>query len=351
MESMDRLKETLYDILGVSRDAKVTDIGRAYNRHRSAMRQETTPPDARRAALLHEAFEVLSDPQKRAAYDASLRRSRAVVLPGGKPLGPSATAALLVLAALGVIVALFILNRPAARKPPKLETEIRTAASLAVGRLQSIDVSGTAQSVGVAFTLEQGVMVTPCAGLSPNAQLVVLVPPRKIPARVIGADAARRFCRLEVSGAGSWPLMINSFTPKAGEKVYAADVAANGEIVLREGSIKGVRDSPEGKIVETSLPVAADASGRPLLDSDAHVIAVAMISADGKGQHVGIPPEWIEAGRAKAKPVEPTPEPEPPAKPDVDGKPPRDPAVNISPERRERLEKAFRPPPNIPDDL
>jgi len=348
---MDRLKETLYDILGVSRDAKVTDIGRAYNRHRSAMRQETTPPDARRAALLHEAFEVLSDPQKRAAYDASLRRSRALVLPGGKPLGPSATAALLVLAALSVIVVLFILNRPAARKSPKLLTEVRTAASLAVGRLQSVGVSGKAQSAGLAFTLEQGVMVTPCAGLSPDAELVVLVPPRKIPARVIGADPTRRFCRLEVAGAGSWPLMINSFVPKPGEKVYAADMAANGEIVLSEGSIKGVRDAPGGRIVETSLPVAADASGRPLLDPDGHVIAAAVIAADGKGQYVSIPSDWIDARKPKAKPDEPPPEPEPPAKTDLDGKPLRDPAANISPERRQRLEKAFRPPPTVPDDI
>src|SRR5512132_3830286 len=293
MGAMDRLKETLYDILRVPRNAKSNEIVRAYQRQRAEIRADTSPPDPRRAALLHEAYEVLSDPQKREAYDASLRRAGAIALGGGKSLGPGATAAMLVLAALGVIVALFIVNRPAARKPVKLLKDLQTEASLAVGRLQSIDLTGKAETVGIAFTLEQGVMVAPCAALTPNAQLTVVVPTRKIPARVIGADRERRFCRLEVSGGGSWPLMVNSFAPKVGEKVYAADVAPNGEVVLREGSVKGVREGAGGRVVDTSLPIAADSSGRPLLDADGRVIAVALVMADGKAQHVGVPTDWV----------------------------------------------------------
>jgi serine protease Do len=351
---MDRLKETLYDILGVPRNAKLTDIGRAYNRHKATMRAEHTPPDERRNALLHEAFEVLSDPQKRAAYDASLRRSRAVVLPGGRALGRGPAVALLLVIALVAFTLYQVFDTPKPQKPPRLLSEVQTAASLAVGRLQSMDISGKAATVGIAFTLEEGVMVTPCAGITPNAQLVVIIPPRSVPARVIGADAQQRFCRLEVAGAGSWPLTLNSLPPRVGEKVYAAEVGGNGEVFLREGSVKRVLEGPRGRMVETSLAVPAGSAGRPLLDAEGRVIAVAMISADGKGEHVGVPADWLAASQPRApapRPAEPAPEAAsstPKAAPA--SRSPHD-VSNMPVERRERLEKAFRPPPTVPDDL
>jgi hypothetical protein len=349
---MDRMKETLYDILGVPRNAKINEIERVYARHRSEMRRETAPPDPRRATLLREAFEVLSDPQKREAYDASLRRERAKLL-RDRRLGPGEIAAISVVVAIGVIVALSVF-RSAEDRRSKLLAEIRTEASLAVGRLQGVGIGGETVSSAVAFTLEQGVMVTPCAGVSPNAQLVVIVPTRRIPARVIGTDSTRRFCRLEVAGGGSWPLKVGGGVPRPGAKVYAPDVAANGEVLLREGSIKGVTSGAQGTIVETSLAVPPDAAGRPLLDADGLVIAVAMVDAGGKGHHIRVPDEWVETGRVKPKPAKPAepvePAPGTPAAVGVDGEPSRGPAA-ISPERRERLEKAFRPPPTVPDDL
>src|ERR1700686_637654 len=72
-------KTTLYDILGVSRDAKLTDIGGAYNKFRAEMNDETMPPNPRRAALMREAFEILYDPEKRAAYDQSLRAPKVLL--------------------------------------------------------------------------------------------------------------------------------------------------------------------------------------------------------------------------------------------------------------------------------
>lgn len=349
---MDRLKQTLYDILGVPRNAKLTDIGRAYNRHKSEMRSEHTAPDPRRDALLHEAFEVLSDPQKRAAYDASLRRSHAVILPGGRALGRGPAIALALVVALIAFTVYQIFNTPKPQKPPRLVAEIQTAASLAVGRLQSMDISGKAATVGVAFTVEEGVMVTPCAGISPNAQLVVFFPPRSVPARVISADAKKRFCRLEVVGAGSWPLMLSSVAPRVGETVYAADVGGSGEVFLREGSVKRVLEGPQGRVVESSLPVSPASSGRPLLDADGRVVAIAMTGEDGKAQNLGVPADWLEAARPRAaapKAAVPEPAAKPP-KPGPEFRSPRDKA-NVSPERRERLEKAFNPPPTVPDDL
>src|SRR4029453_5553573 len=76
------MSPTFYEVLGVSRDAKITDVTRAYNRHQREVTRDNSPPDLNPEALLREAFQTLSDPGRRERYDASLvapdrrRRSR-----------------------------------------------------------------------------------------------------------------------------------------------------------------------------------------------------------------------------------------------------------------------------------
>src|SRR5437763_13573308 len=71
MAPMASPKKSLYEILGVSRDANDLDIGIAHQR-RVAELHRAAPPDPNGQVLVHEAFEVLSNPKRRAAYDASL---------------------------------------------------------------------------------------------------------------------------------------------------------------------------------------------------------------------------------------------------------------------------------------
>ncbi|NIO39181.1 MAG: DnaJ domain-containing protein [Burkholderiales bacterium] len=68
------MKQTLYDILEVERDASFEDIEIAYTRRFEKLRGETNW-DSNRFVMLNEAREVLSEPAKRAAYDASLALS------------------------------------------------------------------------------------------------------------------------------------------------------------------------------------------------------------------------------------------------------------------------------------
>src|SRR5437762_11659758 len=66
------MKKTLYDILELPRNATPTEVLRAYQRLRKQQREGATAADARTQGLWHEAYEVLSDDARRAAYDASL---------------------------------------------------------------------------------------------------------------------------------------------------------------------------------------------------------------------------------------------------------------------------------------
>ena len=65
-------KRDFYEVLGVSRDVAEGDIKKAYRRLAMKFHPDRNPDDADAEAQFKEAkeaYEILSDPQKRAAYD------------------------------------------------------------------------------------------------------------------------------------------------------------------------------------------------------------------------------------------------------------------------------------------
>ena len=86
-----------YDVLGVRVGASMQDIVRAYRRAALAAHPDAQPADpgaAGRFRALTEAYDLLSDPGRRAAYDRSRSRQRDVtsdVPPPGAAEAPAAT--------------------------------------------------------------------------------------------------------------------------------------------------------------------------------------------------------------------------------------------------------------------
>lgn len=343
---MPKPKPTHYEILGVKPGARHNDIGLAYNRLVAARRKENAPPDPKGEARQREAFEVLSDLDRRAAYD---RQLVAAQLKPSFGAGQAAVAGF-VIVALAAGIYYFTVKRPAdeaARAVGPTSSEIAIAATPAVGRLLSIDMSGQSRPMGLAFAIDSGVMVTSCHGIAPDSQLSVTLNRRQMRARVRMADESLGLCKLEVEGAGSWPLSISGAEPRAGDVVYGASVNAVGEVVLKEGRVKRIAPAPSGKVIESTVPANPQAAGGPLLDVHGRVVAVAT-QAGGVERHVVIPAGWADAPRPAATPsgapeAGPTAAQPAPAMPNMPGA--------ITPERKERLEKAFRPPPTVPGDL
>ena len=336
---------TLYEALGVARDAKNVDVGRAYNRLVREYQKETAPPDAKRDARLREAFETLTDPDRRDAYDATLVVKRAKS--GGK----------LVAVAAGLAVVMggggfYFAEKAAAPKeiPGRATHEILADASRSVGRLQSIDVSGRATPAGLAFAIEEGVMAGTCAGVTPGAQLTVMLPSRNASARLTTSDPELGLCKVAVDGAGSWPLALSGGEPRAGDKVYAPKVSAAGEVALTEGTVKRVVAEPKGRIIEVTMATSPEHGGGPLLDRFGRVVGVAGVD----GRHRVVPAGWAAPDRARAKQQPAAPEPAPaPATAQEATTPaaPRGPVLDLNAKRKEELQKAFRPPPNVPNEL
>ena len=364
---MSRRNPTYYEILGIPSNAKHNDVGLAYNRKMRALKREDAPPDLKAESVLREAFETLSDLDMREQYDAKLR---AEIL---KPRFGRNHAAIAALFVVAVGAGLFWYLRPQlAAETVALETagpgkpyqEVLNAAIPAVGRLQTVEMSGQSQHAGVAFTVEEGVAVTSCQGLSPTAQLKVDIPPRVIPARVTLTDDELGLCKLEVLGAGSWPLSVSQVPAKTGDLVYTTQLGAKGEVTLRQAKVKSVKPQGKATVLEVSAPLMAQHAGSPLLDMHGRVVAVANMPPGGKETFVAIPPAW---GESLKLPTEPKPYQggdEPPAAdaelaagkgPDDLGLSPEarkrqeELASKIDPERRKRLERAYAPPRVIPE--
>jgi hypothetical protein len=101
------------------------------------------------------------------------------------------------------------------------------------------------------------------------------------------------------------------------------------------------------------MPVAATGAGGPLLDAFGRVLGVASRSQpDDRGRFIAVPATWADEPRTISRPAAPEARPaaaEPKPAPQF-ARPPKN-IEDVPPERREQIEKAFRPPPNVPSEL
>lgn len=318
---------TLYEVLGITRNAKPYEIERAYRKLRAEMQKETAAPDPRHGVIVQNAYDVLSDPVRRESYDATLRAPvKALRRAQASPRFRAAVAA------GGLVVALLVAwfaFRPEERQRPRDIREIAQAASLAVGRVQGIDVAGSITPLGLAFAIDKGALATNCAGLTPTSQIVVGFAQRKVPARVATIYQKDEVCRLAADGMGSWPLAIAPALPYAGQKVYATQLSSAGQLSLIDGHVLRVAGVGGLVTIEVGGPASSQLAGGPLLDTQGRVLGV----GEGGGRYRPVPREWI--AEMNLPPQEEAPAPK--AAPKHDDRPP----IEIEAEKaaHERAEK------------
>ena len=334
MAPMAQTKKTLYDILGVPRDANTIDIGLAHQR-RSVEFQRAVPQDPSAEALLHEAYEVLNDPARRAAYDASLitadERAAAAQqsepdlviedepAPGRRIPWPAiAGGAVVVLAILyfalrpdrlpdpdvNKLEPVAAAPKPASPPPPKAlaAADILKQASSASGKLVSVDMSGRSTPLGIAVAIEPNAMITTCHGIQAGGKLVVVAGAETYAADLAITDETLDLCRLSVTGMNATPFSIAAHEPRAGDRIIAVGMNAAGELAATEGTIKQLVASANGKVLELSVPISSTASGGGVFDPYGKLVGIATTPhAYGANLHVALPASWLAQMRSRGR--------------------------------------------------
>jgi S1-C subfamily serine protease len=331
MAAMAAHKQTLYQILGVAPDATVAEIDLAYER-RAAELQGAAPHDPNAIALAHEAYEVLRNPARRQAYDASLvtaqeraaasEQSTDLMLEPEPKRKPRLSWPLLAaIAALAVVIIYYALRPsripdpqneppvaqaplPAPTPPPppprdRTSAEILKEALAGAGRLSSVEMSGRATPLGVAIAIEPGTMVTTCHGIPGGSKLVVQLGKETFPADLAITDERYNLCRLTVPGLAAKPVAIAREDVAAGTRIHALGLNAAGDFALTEGTVKQVR-AAEGSLLELSMPIAATGSGGAIFDSQGRLVGIATTQyRDVKSNSLALPASWISQMRSR----------------------------------------------------
>jgi len=331
-------KRTLYEILGVERDANAIDIGVAYKRRLHEL-ERAVNPDPNEPGLVHDAYHILCMPEERAAYDASLVTREEKAAAAAQAQSPDLVlepepeekarrpwwiwaAAAAVVVAIAAFLALrsgpapdarakAVAEAPAAPEPPppppppqkKTAKEILAAVSGSVVRVVSYEISGRSVAVGHGVVSEAGHVVTTCHGLPAGGQLVVQSGAESFPANLLVADESLDLCKLAVAGFEARALAPAADEPRAGDPVYLVAAAEGAAPGVSEGRVKQVRTTPSGKVYELTMPVAPGASGAGLFDAYGRLAGIATAPHRyGAGVQVALPVAWLAQMQARGKP-------------------------------------------------
>lgn len=338
-------KKTLYEILGVAPDASGIDIGLAYRRRKGQL-ERVVGGDPNELALIHEAWEVLGDPQRRASYDASLVTAEArhavaeakqeapdlelepeaVEAPPRKKLPAIALAMGVVVVGLLVAVAFKPPRNPPpaqaeaeAPKPapvappppptPRSAAEVLADFSTSGGVLMSYSMSGQAIPLGLAVSTETGSMLTTCHGLPAGAKLVVRVGAQSHPADLLITDEQLDLCKLQVANFQTPPVKVAAAAAKAGDKVYAVGANKAGQLAVTEGTVKQLLPTTEGTLYELSMPVGEFSSGGGVFDAFGKLVGIATFQ-HRSGLATAYPA--TNFAQMRSRPAAATPPPAPP---------------------------------------
>ena len=267
-------RKTLYEVLGVPRNAKLTDIGRAYNRIRADQAKEAAAPDARLLLAAKAAHDTLSDPDRRDEYDRSLADAR---FTAKHRKGVVVAASLAGVLAVGA--GYYFVSRaagPAAEKPLD-PIELLAAVSPQIGRVQMALMSGEVRDLGTAVAIGENEMVTTCSGMTAGAQLSVKVGDESSAKAEMGkANPDLDICTLSVKNT-TGIIKVREGFPAASEKLEAVFLGPANKPLLRPASVARFIDDPQGKLIEirSAIPLP---NGTPVFDQHARLVAIVTAS-------------------------------------------------------------------------
>lgn len=330
------MKKTLYQLLGVQADASPEEIASAYKAAGERL-AEAGNDDRNQKIILREAFQVLSHPQRRAAYDASLAIPRADLdayqREEGHERGTRRTSRSVPLtwfvASLAVMMLVFwwyakkpspkpaaviqktieavpVLTeappaKPAAPESAAIPGPVRSAEELyaelspSVARINVFDSSGKGIATGSGVVIGQGEVITNCHVTRGGSQLQVKVGANVYSANVTTADEELDLCRLHVPGSSDVAVTIGSATSlRTGQKVYAIGAPHGLDLTISDGIVSSLREVSGGTVIQTTTPVSPGSSGGGLFDASGRLVGIVTFQHRyGQNLNFAVPAEWI----------------------------------------------------------
>ena len=338
------MKRTLYEVLGVDREASTEEVAAAYRKRIEEIKAAPSQ-DTSALALARDAHDILSDTYLRTNYDASLVRPSAPVTPSEEeaPEEDSPTSWLRerrwVVAAVAVLViciAWFALHRPSPRiskapaQPVAAQTdqspaeEEATAADPAARSAKDIfnDVSPSVVRISVmdgasrlidsvsGVVVEPGVVITNCHVAVRGTTLGVRVRNEIRPATVQMADETLNLCKLSVPGLDVPPVTVGSvWTLRPGHRVLAIGASVGIEASMRDGIVTSLAQVDHGTVIQTTAPISPGWSGGGLFDLSGHLVGITTYHHPyGQNINVALPADWIAQMQARGPSGSSTPQ-------------------------------------------
>ena len=335
-------KRTLYDILGVGTDANAIDIGIAY-KARVAEFARSPSADPNEVNLVHEAYHVLCMPNERAAYDAKLISMAEKAAAKSAALNPDLvlepedqdapawknryvlTGAALLLAFIAFWMARSPSKKPEARIVAQRELRPEAAApvpqapispiaqprsaedlfaelSRSTARITAHNVSGRAVGLGSGVVTGIGTVITNCHVAAAGGSLMVKVGSEQYSASVEVADEEYDLCRLSVMGLTAPAVNVASADSlKTGQKVYAIGAPQGLDLTISDGIVSGMRELPQGRVIQTTAPISPGSSGGPLFDAYGRLVGIMTFQhKSGQNLNFAVPADWIAGMRSRS---------------------------------------------------
>ncbi|MBI1891882.1 MAG: trypsin-like peptidase domain-containing protein [Burkholderiales bacterium] len=332
------MKKTLYDILRVAQDASADDIARAYQ-DASEKLQTADKHDANALIAVREAFQVLSNTQRRAAYDASLASRAAPALSRSTFEDDESRSSGHMKWIIGLVLVAGILiwwqtRKPETKPPPPVATQASTAQTptamqipsqaaqpsrVAVGnqartpeelyaelagsiaRINTFNAQGNQLAIGSGVVIGNGVVVTNCHVTQGASQIQVRIGGDALSASIATADEEFDLCKLNVAGLRARPVNVGSVNSvRTGQKVYAIGAPLGLDLTISEGIVSSLRQTDEGTIIQTTAPISPGSSGGGLFDPAGQLIGIVTFQTrSGQNLNFAVPADWIGSMRTR----------------------------------------------------
>lgn len=322
------MKKTLYATLGVESNASDSSIRAAYE----ALLAKLEPGDNVGRMVAKEAFGVLGNSQRRAAYDASLleasRRQRQAPVAVEKE--PASSPKLIWVVGLAVLVAMGwwvmrphksatatvvskqqlgsvegVTNNPSAMVAVAAQSDesakamspeaLFSKASASVVRINVADASGDDLKQGSGVVVDRGTVITNCHVVKGGSKVKVKYQRDQYDATVATADEQHDLCKLSVFGLSAPPISIGKVSNlRVGQKVYAIGSPQGLDLTLSDGMVSSLRETREGTYIQTTAPISPGSSGGGLFTETGQLVGIVTFQMrSGQNLNFAIPADWI----------------------------------------------------------